>query len=64
VQDDVNIVTQDGDNTPFNSLQQSIEITVISETEISGKMSLNKMESTIGPESIFEGSFTIPICNN
>ncbi|MBU2996996.1 hypothetical protein KO500_11155 [Cellulophaga baltica] len=63
-QNDVNIVTQDGDNTPFNSLQQSIEITMISDTEISGKMSLNKSESSISPESIFEGTFTIPICDN
>ncbi len=64
VQNEVNIVTQDGDNTPFNSLQESIEITMISDTEISGKMSLNKSESTISPESIFEGTFTIPICDN
>lgn len=59
---DVNIVTQDGNNTPFNSIGETVEITAVSATEISGKMKLNKEGSSMFAESIFEGSFTISIC--
>ncbi|MBO0590328.1 hypothetical protein I2486_02815 [Cellulophaga sp. E16_2] len=60
---DVNIVTQDGNNTPFNNLTETIvEITAVSDTEISGKMKLNKEGSEAFPESIFEGAFTVSIC--
>ncbi|WP_158974134.1 hypothetical protein [Cellulophaga sp. L1A9] len=60
---DVNIVTQDGNNTPFNHLAETIvEITAVSDTEISGKMKLNKEGTEAFPESIFEGAFTVSIC--
>ena len=59
---DINIVTQDGNNTPFNSLGETVEITAVSATEISGKMKLTKESSAISAASIFEGSFTVPIC--
>ncbi len=59
---DINIVTQDGNNTPFNSLGETVEITSVSATEISGKMKLNKEGSEMFAESIFEGSFTVSIC--
>lgn len=62
VHTDINIVTQDGNETPFNSLGETVEITAVSATEISGKMKLNKKGSETFAESIFEGAFTIPIC--
>lgn len=58
----INIVTQDGSNIPFNNDKQTVEITSISDTEISGKMKLNKSGSDLFEESIFEGTFTIPLC--
>lgn len=58
----INIITNSDEETPFNSLGNSIEITNVSDTEISGKMKLTLEESTIVKESIFEGSFTLPIC--
>ncbi|XMO87162.1 hypothetical protein AAFN75_02505 [Algibacter sp. AS12] len=61
---DVNIVTKDNDSQdpPFNSIGQTVEITAISATEISGKMKLNREASTIAEASIFEGTFTVPVC--
>jgi hypothetical protein len=59
---DINIVTQDGANSPFNSLGETVEITAVSETEISGKMKLNKESSEAFAESVFEGTFTVSIC--
>jgi len=58
----INIATQDGNNTPFNHLNQTVEITALSDTQISGKMKLYKKESSLAGESIFEGTFTIPLC--
>lgn len=59
---DINIVTSDSGSTPFNSLGETVEITSVSAMEISGKMKLIKPASVIAPESIFEGTFTVPIC--
>jgi len=62
--DDINIVTLDkgGDGIPFNNLNETVEITSLSETEISGNMKLRNEASSISPESIFEGSFTMSLC--
>lgn len=63
VYNDINIVDQDGDDLPFNNLDKTVEITAVSETEISGKMKLSRPESSIAEESNFEGTFTLPICD-
>ncbi|WP_194765845.1 hypothetical protein [Tamlana sp. I1] len=63
VYNDINIVTQNGNNTPVNNLNRTVEITAVSDTEISGKMKLNKEESPVSEESIFEGAFTVAICD-
>ncbi len=59
---DITIVTQDGNNTPFNHLGETVEITALSDTEVSGKIKLNDPASGIFPENIFEGTFTMPLC--
>lgn len=59
---DINIVDQDGDDLPFNNLDKTVEITSLSATEISGKMKLNRPETSIAEESVFEGAFTLTIC--
>ena len=59
---DINIVDQDGDDIPFNNLDKTVEITSLSATEVSGKMKLNRPETSIAEESVFEGTFTLTIC--
>ena len=59
---DINIVDQDGDDIPFNNLDNTVEITALSATEVSGKMKLNRAESSIAEKSDFEGTFTLTIC--
>ncbi|MBD0778078.1 hypothetical protein HPE56_09760 [Maribacter sp. ANRC-HE7] len=59
---DINIVDQDGDDIPFNNIDNTVEIIALSATEITGKMKLNRSASSIAEESIFEGSFILPIC--
>lgn len=59
---EINIVTVDGLGTPFNNIGESVEITAVTETSISGKMTLNHSQSSVSEESIFEGTFTLPIC--
>lgn len=59
---DINIVDQDGDDMPFNNLDSTVEIMALSATEISGKMKLDRVASSIAEESVFEGSFTLSIC--
>lgn len=58
----INIVDQDGNDVPFNNLDETVEITALSSTEISGKMKVSRSESSIAEETIFEGTFTLPIC--
>lgn len=60
---DVNIVTYKNGNPPFNHLEETIEITALSDTEISGKIKLNNPASgDLFKENIFEGTFTVAIC--
>ncbi|MBD1259397.1 hypothetical protein HZY62_02260 [Maribacter polysiphoniae] len=59
---DINIVDQDGDDIPFNNIDNTVEIIALSATEVKGKMKLNRAASSIAEESVFEGSFTLPIC--
>ena len=62
VHKEVNIVTQDGNGIPFNHLDETIEITALSDTEVSGKIKLNNPASGPFKENIFEGTFTVLIC--
>ncbi|GAB1857530.1 hypothetical protein MHTCC0001_23660 [Flavobacteriaceae bacterium MHTCC 0001] len=60
---DINIVTHQDGESPFNHLGQVLEITAISNTEVSGKMRLNfPSNDDFFKESIFEGTFTLTIC--
>lgn len=59
---DINIVDQNGNDTPFNNLGETVEITSLTSTSIAGKMKLSRSNSEIAEESIFEGTFTLPIC--
>jgi|GEM_PF-3723569 len=61
---EVNVVTNDDDSVPSNHLNETVEITAISATEITGKIKLNDPASGVFKENIFEGTFTLPICSN
>ena len=63
VYNDINIVEQNDNGTPFNNLNQTVEITSIRNTEISGKMKIDRSSSDIAAGSSFEGTFTLPICD-
>ena len=58
----INIVDQAGDGSPFNNPDQTVEITALSNTEISGRLSLSRETSNVEEGSNFEGTFTIPVC--
>lgn len=62
VYNNINIVDQDGNDVPFNNLDETVEITALSSTEVSGKMKVSRAESSIAEESVFEGTFTLLIC--
>ena len=63
VYEDVNITDRNGRNrTPFNNLNQTVEITAISDTEVSGILSLNRETTDLQEGSTFGGTFTVPIC--
>ncbi|WP_157486459.1 hypothetical protein [Maribacter forsetii] len=59
---DINIVDIKNDETPFNNLDRTVEITSLTETEVSGKLKLERNSNDIAEGSSFEGSFTVPIC--
>lgn len=66
VYSDINIAdrdSNDGDGgISFNNNGETVEITAISATKISGKMRISRPASVIAPESVFEGTFTLPLC--
>ncbi|CAH8284659.1 hypothetical protein EV196_101237 [Mariniflexile fucanivorans] len=54
----VNVIFHSGDETPYNYLSGTVEVTAISDTEITVKiLAESSSEKTV------EGVFTVPICD-